>query len=111
MALLAAAASMAVIFLVTGARDANIPVLRSVMSQPTRHMPQGLVAVVDDGKTYHHPSCPFIHGHYHMIPAAEAVRLGYSPCIRCMKEALRTAYSVPARPNKVQFAESTFSAK
>lgn len=59
------------------------------MSQPTRRLPHGLVAVVDGGKTYHVPGCPYMHGTYHMIPAAEAVREGYAPCTRCMAKALR----------------------
>jgi len=49
------------------------------------------VAVVDGGKTFHVPGCPFMHGKYHMVTAEEAVREGYAPCSRCMYEALRSA--------------------
>ena len=66
----------------------------SEMSQPARRLPQRLVAIVDGGKTFHVPGCPFIHGTYHMVTAEEAVREGYAPCTRCMRDALRTAGKV-----------------
>ncbi len=71
--------------------DRSLPQPRAQMSQPARRLPQRLVAVVDGGKTFHVPGCPFMHGKYHMVTAEEAVREGYAPCSRCMYEALRSA--------------------
>jgi methylphosphotriester-DNA--protein-cysteine methyltransferase len=64
------------------------------MSQPARRLPQRLVAIVDGGKKFHVPGCPFMHGKYHMVTPEEAVREGYTPCIRCMRDALRSAGKV-----------------
>ena len=71
-----------------------VPQPRSEMSQPARRLPQRLVAIVDGGKTFHAPGCPFMHGKYHMVTPEEAVREGYAPCNRCMYEALRSAGKV-----------------
>ena len=58
--------------------------------------PDLLVAVVEDGKTFHVPTCAFIHDKARLrtIPAAEAIREGYAPCVRCMKQYL-TEVSLP----------------
>jgi hypothetical protein len=50
--------------------------------------PQGLVAVTPGGKMFHDPNCKYIHGPIEMVPAEEAVAEGYTPCVRCMREAL-----------------------
>ncbi len=47
--------------------------------------------IVDGGKTFHVPGCPFMHGKYRMVTPEEAIREGYNPCNRCMYEALRSA--------------------
>ena len=66
----------------------------SEMSQPARRLPKRLVAIVDGGKMFHAPGCPFMHGKYHMVTPEEAVREGYTPCTRCMRDALRSAGNV-----------------
>ena len=71
-----------------------VPHPLSEMSQPARRLPQSLVAVVDGGKLFHVPGCPFMHGTYHMVTAEEAVREGYGPCTRCMRDAFRSAGKV-----------------
>ena len=76
------------------ALDHFVPLPLSEMSQPARRLPQHLVAIVDGGKTFHVPGCPFMHGKYHMVTPEEAVREGYTPCTRCMREALRSAGKV-----------------
>jgi hypothetical protein len=76
------------------ALDHFVPQPLSEMSQPARRLPQRLVAVVDSGKLFHVPGCPFMHGKYHMVMPEEAVREGYAPCTRCMREALRSAGKV-----------------
>jgi hypothetical protein len=77
--------------LLAAALDRFMPQPHSEMSQPARRLPQRLVAIVDGGKTFHAPGCPFMHGKYHMVTPEEAVREGYAPCNRCMYEALRSA--------------------
>jgi hypothetical protein len=72
-------------------RDRSVPQPRAQMSQPARRLPQRLVAVVDGGKTFHVPGCPFMHGKYRMVTPEEAVREGYTPCDRCMYDSLRSA--------------------
>ena len=67
------------------------PPLRSEHAAPAVHIPPQLMVVVyDDGKTFHKPGCDIIHDktHERMIPAAEAMRQGFAPCVRCMKEYL-----------------------
>ena len=76
------------------ALDRFVPRPLSEMSQPARRLPQRLVAIVDGGKAFHVPGCPFMHGTYHMVTTEEAVREGYAPCNRCMYEALRSAGKV-----------------
>src|ERR1700730_14539850 len=76
------------------ALDGFVPRPLSEMSQPAQRLPQRLVAIVDGGKMFHVPGCPFMHGTYHMVSAEEAVRKGYAPCTRCMRDALRSAGKV-----------------
>jgi hypothetical protein len=80
--------------LLAAAIDRFVPLPRSKMSQPARRLPQRLVAVVDGGKMFHVPGCPFMHGKYHLVSPEEAVREGYAPCNRCMYEALRSAGNI-----------------
>jgi hypothetical protein len=90
----AATATLASLTLFASVHDRSLPQSRAQMSQPSRRLPQRLVAVVDGGKTFHVPGCPFMHGKYHMVTAEEAVREGYAPCNRSMYEALRSAGNV-----------------
>ena len=76
------------------ALDRLVPHPLSEMSQPVRRLPQRLVAIVNGGKTFHLPGCPFMHGTYHMVTTEEAVREGYAPCTRCMRDALQSAGKV-----------------
>lgn len=76
------------------ALDRFAPQPRSEMRQPARRLPQRLVAIVEGGKLFHVPGCPFMHGKYHMVTPEEAVREGYSPCTRCMSAALQSAEKV-----------------
>ncbi|MGD0823409.1 MAG: zf-HC2 domain-containing protein [Terriglobales bacterium] len=67
------------------------PALRSELAQPARGVPPDMLVVVStDGKTFHVPGCRFIHdkAHIQIIQAREAMREGYAPCVRCMKEYL-----------------------
>lgn len=90
----AATGALAASAVLATALDRFAPQLRSEMSQPARRFPERLVAIVDGGKMFHVPGCPFMHGKYHMVTPEEAVREGYTPCTRCMRDALRSAGNV-----------------
>jgi hypothetical protein len=65
--------------------------LRSEHAQPGTGVPsQMMVVVANDGKTFHAVGCKFIHDRSGLktIPAGEAIREGYTPCVRCMKQYL-----------------------
>lgn len=69
------------------------PELRSEHAQPAKGVPPDMMVVVAaDGKTFHVPGCPFIHDKAKLetIAAAEAMREGYAPCVRCMRKYLKT---------------------
>jgi Putative zinc-finger len=66
------------------------PEVRSAHADPakTSTPPDMMVIVSEDGKTFHRKGCSFIHdkAHLRIIPASQAIREGYVPCIRCMRE-------------------------
>jgi hypothetical protein len=69
------------------------PALRSQMAKRGSGVPPEMLVVVSDrGKEFHQASCPFIHDKVNLrtIPAQEAMKEGYTPCVRCMKEYLST---------------------
>lgn len=69
------------------------PALRSPHAQPgIRVPPEMMVLVAADGKTFHRQGCDFIHDkNVRTISAREAMREGYTPCIRCMRKYLDDA--------------------
>jgi hypothetical protein len=67
------------------------PTLRSEQARPATGIPAGLMVVVsEEGKAFHVAGCRFIHDKSKLrtIPASEALREGYAPCVRCMKQYL-----------------------
>ena len=64
------------------------PQLLSQHSQSAVRLPAKMVAINPSGKLFHDPKCNAIHGHYRMVSADEASKMGYTPCTRCMREAL-----------------------
>jgi hypothetical protein len=67
--------------------------LRSHHAEPANNIPPDLVVVVSDGsKVFHVPGCPFIHdkASERTITAKEAMRDGYVPCTRCLRQYLKT---------------------
>lgn len=67
------------------------PQLRSEHAQPGNGVPaEMMVIVAEDGKTFHAAGCPFIHDKARLrtMPASQALREGYAPCVRCMKKYL-----------------------
>jgi hypothetical protein len=67
------------------------PALRSEHAQSGTGVPPDMIVVVStEGKTFHVPGCRFIHYKaVQRVAASAAVRQGYTPCVRCMKEFLR----------------------
>jgi len=108
---LAAAGALAAVFLFAVKHDRSVPQPRAEMSQPARRMPQQLVAVVSGGKTFHVLVCPYMHGKYRMVTPDEAIREGYTPCNRCMSEALRSAGNVEPDFEGLEIASGATGAK
>jgi hypothetical protein len=70
------------------------PGLRSEHAQPAAGIPPDMMVVVaEDGKIFHVAGCSFIHDKARLrtIPASDAMRAGYAPCVRCMKKYLSAA--------------------
>jgi hypothetical protein len=64
---------------------------RSQHAHASNRVPPDMqVIVAEEGKTFHVAGCPFIHrkAGLRTIPALEAEREGYAPCVRCMKKYL-----------------------
>ena len=54
--------------------------------------PDLMVVVSDGGKIFHVPDCSVIHdrAHLHTVAAREAERQGFVPCVRCLKQYLKS---------------------
>jgi hypothetical protein len=74
--------------LLAGSAPRLRPRLRDEHSQPAVRAASGMVAVAADSKTFHVPGCPYLHGPWKLMPAEQAIREGYSPCVRCEKKLL-----------------------
>ena len=69
------------------------PAQRSQLAQPANRIPPDMMVVVsEDGKLFHVAGCTFIHEKNKLreVTAAEAMKEGYAPCVRCMKKYLLT---------------------
>jgi Putative zinc-finger len=67
--------------------------IQSQHAEPGNNIPPDLVVVVSDGsKVFHVAGCPFIHdkASERTITAKEAMRDGYVPCTRCLRQYLKT---------------------
>jgi hypothetical protein len=76
------------------------PDLRSHLALPSSGIPPALMVVVsDDGKVFHLPGCKFLHKHDDESPvlmtAADALRKGYAPCVRCLRQYLSERVECP----------------
>jgi hypothetical protein len=68
--------------------------LKSEHAQPGQGIPPDMLVVVTaDAKIFHVAGCDFIHNKQtkRTLTAKEAIREGYVPCLRCMREYLHTA--------------------
>ena len=69
------------------------PELRSEHARPRIGAPPDMMVVVSaNGKIFHKSGCPYIHdkASVRTLVARDALRQGYTPCVRCMKEYLST---------------------
>jgi Putative zinc-finger len=72
----------------------NGPTLKSEHAQAGQGIPPDmLVVVTTDAKIFHVAGCGFIHNKdtERTLTAKEAMREGYVPCLRCLREYLHTA--------------------
>ena len=93
---LVAVAALAIIsgsFTLAKATSSAVSSLRSHHAEQGKGVPADMmVEVADGGKTFHVPGCKFIHQSgekVRLIAASEAMRDGYVPCVRCLREYLR----------------------
>lgn len=82
--------SLAVLVLLAGAWMAGVAAgsrapLRSLHSEPAWSTPRGMVAVTENGKLFHDPSCPLIHGPARLESGSQALLDGFAPCIQCQQ--------------------------
>jgi hypothetical protein len=76
--------------------SSSLTAVRSYMAEPGIGVPPGMmVELAADGKTFHVPGCRYLHKHEHegkgevrLVAAAEAIREGYVPCVRCLRQYL-----------------------
>ncbi len=68
-----------------GVASASRAPLRSLHSEPAWSIPTGMVAVTEQGKLFHDPSCPLIHGPAHLQSGQQALGNGFAPCTRCQQ--------------------------
>ncbi len=87
----AAAVLVAGSFEVARSSASGRPELRSEHAQPGTGVPPDMMVVVSaNGKILHVSGCPFIHNKTSVrtLVAHDALRQGYTPCVRCLKEYL-----------------------
>jgi hypothetical protein len=77
-----------------------VTTLRSYHAEPGAGVPaEMMVEIAADGKTFHVPGCKYLHQHEHegggknrdevrLVAASEAIREGYVPCVRCLRQYL-----------------------
>ena len=70
------------------------PPAKSILAEPGRDIPPDMLVVVSDGsKVFHVAGCPFIHDKAteRTITAKEAMKDGYVPCSRCLRQYLKAS--------------------
>jgi hypothetical protein len=69
------------------------PDMRSRLAQPAHKLPPSMmVALSSEGRIFHVPGCEFLHRKVgespQLMTASEAMREGYAPCPRCLRQYL-----------------------
>ena len=77
----------------------SVSALRSYHAEPGTGVPDEMMVTVSaDGKLFHVPGCRYLHKHENesprLIAASEAIREGYAPCVRCLRQYLKNQSSV-----------------
>jgi hypothetical protein len=69
--------------------------IRSYHAEPGIGVPpEMMVEIAANGKTFHVPGCKYLHKNEHekgevrLVAAGEAIREGYVPCVRCLRQYL-----------------------
>jgi hypothetical protein len=82
---------------------------KSILAEPGHDIPPDLLVVVSSGaKLFHVPGCEFIHdkASERTLTAKEAIREGYAPCPRCLRQYLKTElWGQPGGDNESAKAE------
>lgn len=74
--------------------------IRSPLAQSPHGIPASLmVAVADDSRVFHVPGCKYLHKRDDQTPklitAEEAMREGFTPCVRCLRQYLSEQVECP----------------
>jgi hypothetical protein len=86
--------------------------MRSYHAEPANNIPPDLVVVVSDGsKLFHVPGCAFIHdkASERTTTAKEAMRDGYVPCTRCLRQYLKTGLT--RHPGEMEAVDASAEAE
>jgi len=90
-------AALLLITFEVGNSNRSLAELRSEMARTSAHIPPELVVVAEtDGRIFHVPGCRFIldKDHLKTMTSAEALRLGYAPCVRCLRKYLAETHDL-----------------
>jgi hypothetical protein len=76
------------------------PELRSQLAQSPHGIPPNLIVYVsDDSRVFHAPGCKYLHKHddepAKQMSASEAMKQGYVPCVRCLRQYLTAGVECP----------------
>ena len=79
------------------------PDTKSPLAQSPHGIPPNLIVYVsDDSRVFHAPGCKYLHKHDDEPPkqmnAADAMKQGYVPCVRCLRQYLNAEVECP-RPS------------
>ena len=85
--------------------------LISQHAQPGRDVPMNLpVLISTEGKLYHVPGCSYLHVRTNESPramtAADAIREGYTPCVRCLRKYLEDSFAWRLEPQPQTLQET-----
>jgi hypothetical protein len=72
-----------------------------------------MVFVAAEGKTFHVAGCRFLYdkAKVRSMPASEALREGYAPCVHCMKQYLSGGLMLPGGGPPVEQSEEASALK
>jgi hypothetical protein len=79
------------------------PETKSPLAQSPHGVPPNLIVyVADDSRVFHAPGCKYLHKHddepAKQMTAADAIKQGYVPCVRCLRQYLKADVECP-RPS------------